>query len=146
MRYSGTPTGNSLLSARRSRQRFGHHGIKRAGDAHSRRSCRCARTACFRCSGDHRGQTCHDDERQDTTTKKAATRAAPKTTTINTRVAAMTWPLASRVGGATPSPWKRRRVTRHDHNPVNNAMGNGDALRSLLDEDAPGWREDLEAA
>jgi hypothetical protein len=29
--------------------------------------------------------------------------------------------------------WKRLRRTRHDHNPVNDAMGNAEALRVLLD-------------
>jgi hypothetical protein len=42
--------------------------------------------------------------------------------------------------------WKKRRVTRHDHSPVNDAMGNVEALRSLLDEHAAGWREDFRAA
>lgn len=42
--------------------------------------------------------------------------------------------------------WKRRRVTRHDHNPVNDAMGNVEALRSLLDDYGQEWRSDNEAA
>ena len=28
--------------------------------------------------------------------------------------------------------WKRLRVTRHDHNPVNDAMGNVEAFERLL--------------
>jgi hypothetical protein len=30
------------------------------------------------------------------------------------------------------SAWKRHRRTTHDHNPVNDAVGNAEALRTLL--------------
>lgn len=32
------------------------------------------------------------------------------------------------------SSWKKHRVTHHDHNPVNDAQGNKEALRYLLDK------------
>lgn len=31
-----------------------------------------------------------------------------------------------------PQDWKRLRVTRHDHNPVNDAMGNAEAFAALI--------------
>lgn len=36
--------------------------------------------------------------------------------------------------------WKRYRLTEHDHNPVNDAMGNAEALRYLIRLNADGVR------
>lgn len=41
---------------------------------------------------------------------------------------------AGLVGDVTASSeWKKLRVTKHDHNPVNDAMGNVEALQRMLD-------------